>query len=70
MSIRQTVRTENPVSCPTDFVWEALLKSVDKIQVLLKSDEIIGSLYGNVNIFTNTPVTKAYMADIQSNCER
>jgi hypothetical protein len=74
MSIRQTDPTENRASCPTDFLenlfWEALLKSVDKIQVLLKSDEIIGRLYGNLNIFTITPVTKTSMADIHSNCER
>lgn len=74
MSIRQIFRTENSVSCPTDFrenlFWEALLKSVDKIQVLLKSDEVTGSLYVNTNTFTTTLVTKASMADTHSNCER
>jgi hypothetical protein len=72
MSIRQTVRTENSGSCQNDFrenlCWEALLKSFDKIQVWLKSDEIIGSLYGNLNLFTTTLVTLVFMADIHSNC--
>lgn len=73
LSVRPSAqKTPSPVQLifVKNFFWEALLKSVNKIQVLLKSDEIIGRLYGDLNIFTINPVAKASMADIHSKCER